>query len=383
MTGSTTRVAIVSGARTPIGRAGKAYANIHPADLLGASLNAAALRSGLDDPGRIDQALVGCVYQAGDQSMNIGRNGWLAAGLPYTVPASTIDTQCGSSQQAANLGAALIMAGQADLVMAAGVESLGRVKPDLSSHGGHPYPQSLLTRYKMPHQSTAGEAVAKHYGVTRAQSDAVGLRSHLRADQAWNTGRLKPQSVEIEIDGTSLLERDEGIRADSTDEKMAALTPAFDKNGIITAGSASQFSDGSAALLLASERAVEQYGLEPIAWIRRVVSVGVDPDLMLEGPIVATHRLLDTHRISIDDIDLVEVHEAFAAVVCAWQSVYNVDIERLNVNGGAIGMGHPFGASGIRQLVDLAHQLRTTRGTALSVMCCAGGIGTGTLLESA
>ncbi|GAA5153993.1 thiolase family protein [Amycolatopsis dongchuanensis] len=377
----TQRVAIVSAVRTPIGRAGRAYAGVHPVDLLAASLKGAV--RGLPDPAAVDQALVGCVYQVGDQSANVGRNAWLAAGLPITTPASTVDTQCGSSQQAVNLAASLVMAGQADLVVAAGVESLGRVPPDLSRAGGDPYPPSLRSRYGMPHQAVAGEAFARAYGISRAESDAFGLRSHLRAHAAWENGIFDDHVVTVDGADGPLLARDEGIRGDSTAEKLAGLKPAFDADGIITAGSASQLSDGSAAVLLASERAIAENGLTPLAWIRRVVSVGTDPDLMLEGPIVATRRLLDAEGLATGDFTLVEVHEAFAPVVCAWQHTYRAEEDRLNRHGGAISMGHPFGASGVRQLADLAHGLKTRAGLGLSVMCCAGGIGTGTVLEAA
>ncbi|SFJ43796.1 acetyl-CoA C-acetyltransferase/acetyl-CoA acyltransferase [Amycolatopsis sacchari] len=377
----THRVAIVSAVRTPIGRAGKSYAGVHPVDLLAASLKGAV--RGLPDPAAVDQALVGCVYQVGDQSANVGRNAWLAAGLPVTTPASTVDTQCGSSQQAVNLAASLVMAGQADLVVAAGVESLGRVTPDLSREGGDPYPPSLRSRHGMPHQAVAGEAFARAYGISRAESDAFGLRSHLRAHAAWENGIFDDHVVTVDGADGPLLTRDEGIRGDSTAEKLAGLKPAFDADGVITAGSASQLSDGSAAVLLASERAVAEHGLTPLAWVRRVVSVGTDPDLMLEGPIVATRRLLDAEGLTIGDFTLVEVHEAFAPVVCAWQHTYRAEEDRLNPHGGAISMGHPFGASGVRQLADLAHGLKTRAGLGLSVMCCAGGIGTGTVLEAA
>lgn len=378
----TQRVAIVAAVRTPIGRAGRAYAEVHPVDLLATALSGVVDRSGLDDVSRIDQALVGCVYQVADQSENVGRNGWLAAGLPYGTPAATIDVQCGSSQQALNLGAALIMAEQADLIVAAGVESLGRVAPNQSREGGDPFPASLRRRYAMPHQTTAGEAFARAYGITRAESDAVGLQSHLRASAAWAQGAFDAHAVFVEGPSGPLLTRDEGIRANSTAEGVAELKPAFDSHGIITAATASQLSDGSAAVLLASERAVAAHGLSPLAWVRRVVTVGTDPELMLEGPIVATRRLLNSENLGVSDLSLIEVHEAFAAVVCAWENAYGRGLDGLNAYGGAISMGHPFGASGVRQIADLAHHMQTNPGLALSVMCCAGGIGTGTLLES-
>jgi acetyl-CoA acetyltransferase family protein len=380
------RVAIVSGVRTPIGRAGRAYADVHAGDLLGVSLRGALDAAGIDDPERVDPVIVGCTQQAGDQSVNVGRNGWLAAGLPVSVPATTIDAQCGSAQQSVNFAAALIMAGQAEVVVAGGVESLSRAPMGsaFAAGTGTPYSASQLARFEMPGQGIAGEAVARKYGVTREQSDAYGVRSHLRADAAWRSGAFKDETVLVERDGVAVLDRDEGIRPDSSIEALARLRPSYVEDGIINAGSASQLSDGSAAVVLAGEQAVERLGLTPLAWVRRTVFVGTDPDLMLEGPIAATTKLLETERLSLDDIDLFEVHEAYATVVCAWHSQHPAELERVNVDGGAIAVGHPFGASGGRQIAHLAHTLRRSGARlGLQVMCCGGGLGTGTLLELA
>lgn len=378
------RVAIVSGVRTPIGRAGRAYADVHSVDLLATSLRGALEAAGVADPERVDQVFVGCTHQVSDQAVNVARNGWLAAGLPISVGATTLDTQCGSAQQAANLAAATIMAGQADLVVAGGVEALGRVPMGSTLQGAPPLPDSLSSRFEMPHQGIGGERIARKYGVTREQSDAYGLRSHLAAHAAWESGQLKDEVVMVERAGVALLERDEGIRPDSSAERLASLAPVYQADGIITAASASQLSDGSSALVLASEAAVERLGLQPLAWVRRTVTVGVDPDVMLEGPIAATTALLEREGLDLDDIDLFEVHEAYATVVCAWQSVHPVELDRLNRCGGAISMGHPFGASGGRQLAHLVHQLRATGGRlGMQVMCCGGGIGTGTIIEAA
>lgn len=377
-------VAVVAGVRTPVGKAGRAYAEVHPVDLLAASLRAALARSGV--PGeRVDQVLVGCTHQGGDQSFNVGRNAWLAAGLSERVPATTLDTQCGSSQQAVNLAAALVASGQAEIVVAAGLESLTRV-PMFSTrevHGGHPYPASQLERYEMPHQGLAAERIARKYGVTRAASDAWGARSHQLADAAWRGGRFTDEIVLIEQADQVVLERDEGIRRDTTAQALAALQPAFAPDGIVTAGSSSQLSDGSAAVVVASRRACEVLELEPLAWIRSTATVGVDPDLMMEGPIVATTALLNRARLDATKIDLFELHEAFAPVIQAWFTVHQVDPDRVNIDGGAIGIGHPFGASGARQVAHLAHRLRYHGRWAIQAMCCGGGIGTGTLLEAA
>jgi acetyl-CoA acetyltransferase family protein len=379
------RVAIVSGVRTPIGKVGKAYADVHPVDLLATSLLGGLSAAGITDPAIVDQVMVGCVSQSGEQAFSIGRNGWLAAGLPYSVPALTLDTQCGSSQQTVNLGAAYIMAGQAEIVVTGGIEAWSRVslatpQPELS-----PIPPSQHALYEMPHQGIGGERIAAKYGVTREQSDAYGVRSHLASHAAWEDGRIKDEIVFHEVNGVAVLERDEGIRPDSTIEKARTLKPVYTdyKDGIITAASASQLSDGSSCVVLASEKAVERHGLQPLAWVRRVVSAGVDPDVMLEGPIEATKRLLERENLTLDDIDVFEVHEAYATVVEAWRSVYPVELERLNLEGGAISVGHPFGASGGRQIAHLAHALNRGGGRlGLQVMCCGGGVGTGTILEA-
>ncbi|HEX9890411.1 MAG TPA: thiolase family protein [Nitriliruptorales bacterium] len=382
----TQRAAIVSGARTPIGKAGKAYADVHAVDLLSVSIKGALEAAGLDDPEAVEQVFAGCTAPAGDQAVNVARNGWLAAGLPYGVAATTLDTQCGSSQQAVNIAAALIAAGQADIVLATGIESTSRCEMGVAALAGTgtPYSEAQLARYEMPHQGIAGERIAQKYGVTREESDEFGLRSHLLSHQAWENGHFKDEAVFVERDGTPLLSRDEGIRPDSTLEKMATLKPVYDEDGIINAGSSSQLSDGSSAVLLASEAACAKHGLEPLAWIRRTIAVGTDPDIMLEGPIHAATKLLEREGLSLDDIDLFEVHEAYATVVQAWRKVHPVELDRINIDGGAIGQGHPFGASGARQIAHLTHALRRTGGRiGLQVMCCGGGIGTGTILEVA
>lgn len=380
------RAAIVSGVRTPFGKAGRGYADVHVADLFAVSLRGALAEAGIDDPLRVDQVIGGCVTQAGEQSVNVTRNSWLAAGLPYEVPALTLDAQCCSSQQAVNLAASLVMAGQADVVIAGGVESLTKAPLAAAADAGvgHPYPPSQLDRYEMPHQGIAGERVAVKYGVTREESDAYGLASHLRAHRAWQEGHFKAEAVYVERNGAPVLETDEGVRADSTAEKLAGLRPSYTEDGIITAGSASQLSDGSAAVVIASEHAVESLDLTPLAWVLDTVAVGADPDLMLEGPIHATTALLERSGRSRGDIDLFEVHEAYATIAVAWSKAHGIPHDVVNVDGGAVGIGHPFGASGARQVGHLAHALRRTSGRfGMLVMCGGGGLGAGTLIEVA
>lgn len=377
-------VVIASGVRTPIGKAGSAYADVHAVDLLARVLSGAVDAAGAP-PDKVDQVLVGCTQQAGNQALNVARNGWLAAGLPIDTAATTVDSQCGSSQQSVNLAAALIEAGQADLVVAGGVESLTRVPASAAADaaGGEPFSPAQLDLFDMPHQGIGGERVARKYGIDRETSDAFGLRSHRAADAAWNDGRFKSEIVELERDGRVLLARDEGIRPDSSPERLAALSPVYTDDGIITAATASQLSDGAAALLLASEEACEKHGLEPLARIRRATAVGVDPDIMMEGPIVATQMMLELEGLQLDDIDLFEIHEAYASVVCAWRTQFPIEDARLNIDGGAISIGHPFGASGARQLAHLVHTLVASGGgRGLQAMCCGGGIGTGSILET-
>ena len=380
------RAAIVAGVRTPIGKMFKGYADVHAADLLGVALQGAVAAAGVD-PERVDQVLNGTVVQSGEPRVNVGRNAWLAAGLPHTVPATTLDTQCGSSQQATNLGAALIMSGQADVIVASGLEAMSRTgyaDANLFSDDDpfHPYSEALLARTDMGvHQGIAGERIAAKYGVTREESDRYGMRSHALSDQGWNDGAFKDEAVFVERDGVPVLNRDEGIRV-SDYNKVSSLRPVYAEDGIITAASASQLSDGASAVVLASESAVREHHLTPLAWIRRTRVVGVDPTIMLEGPIEATRQLLELESLTVDDIDLFEIHEAYATVVLSWwKNNPGVPEEKLNIHGGAISQGHPFGASGSRQMAHLAHTMNNQDlKVGLQAMCCGGGIGTGTIL---
>jgi acetyl-CoA acetyltransferase family protein len=378
------RVAIVAGRRTAIGKANRAYSNVHPVDLLGAVLADLMSATGVD-PSAVGEVIAGCTHQGRSQAVNIARNAWLSVGLPVSVAATTIDTQCGSSQEAASLAAALVGSGRHDLVVAGGVDAQSAVPMFSTWQDQSPYSPAQLKRYDMPKQGDAAELLAEKYGVTRELADAWGYESHIRTDRAWTAGAFDREITLIrDAQGKAILERDEGTRGDTTLEKLATLAPAFKKDGVITAGNASQLSDGASAVLLASEAALQRYGLQPLAWIVDSDIVGVDPILMMEGPIEVTRRLFARNGLDIGDIDLIELHEAFAVPVCAWQSVFHADPERVNLHGGGIGMGHPFGASGTRQLAHLAYALSDRPGAwGLQAMCAGGGIGTGTLLRSA
>lgn len=379
-------VAIVSAVRTPFGKMNGALAAVHPADLLGTTLRA-ALSAARVDPGAVGQLINGTVVQRGNSSVNVGRNAWLAAGLPLDIPATTIDTQCGSSLQAVSLAAALVGSGQENIVVASGVETMSQNSlrgSNLYQEDESPYSPSLLDRFDMGiHQGIAGERIATKYSIERDASDEYGMRSHHLAGEAWDSGVFAREIVPlVDKNGAPLLERDEGIRRPDP-EKIRALTPVYTPDGVISAASASQLSDGASAVVIASEDAVRSHDLRPLAWITKTAIVGVDPDIMLEGPIEASRRLLAASRLTTDDIDVFEIHEAYATVVLAWLSQFpEVPLEKVNIHGGAIAIGHPFGASGGRQLAHLAHLLDETgfkRG--LQAMCCGGGIGVGVILE--
>ena len=377
------RVAIIAGKRTPIAKRGRAYASVHPADLL-AGVFVDVVASAAVPPDRVGEVLTGCTHQGGEQAVNIGRNAWLAAGLPLTVPATTMDTQRGSSQHAANLAYALVASGQRELVVAAGVESLTRVPMFSTWQDKSPYSPAQLERFDMPHQGVASERMARKYAVSRADADAWGFESHTRSAKAWADDAFDPEISLVNSDGRTLLEHDEGYRADTSLERLQQLEPSFEPGGVTTAGNASQLSDGASAVILASEDVCDQLGLTPLAWITDTVTVGVDPELMLEGPIIATQMLLERNNLHIEEMEHIELHEAFAVPICAWLSIHQADPGRVNPHGGAIGIGHPFGASGTRQLAHLAHVLHAKPGSrGLQAMCAGGGIGTGTLLQSA
>ncbi|HYU18310.1 MAG TPA: thiolase family protein [Chloroflexota bacterium] len=379
-------VLIVDAVRSPVGRRNGKLKDIHPVNLAAKVLRAAAERAGLP-PARVDHILMGCVGQAGEQSLNIARNSALVADFPLDVPAVTLDFQCGSSQEAINVGTSLIRAGDADVVIAAGIESLTRVPLGSSARQGpgEPFPPELRARFNLVHQGLSAEMIASEWGLTREELDAYGLRSHRLAGQATEEGRFVREIVPIEVgaDGEpELFSRDEGIRADTSLEKLATLEPSFKEGGLITAGSSSQISDGAAAVVLASEPAARELGLTARARVAATAAVGDDPVMMLTAPIPATRKLLKKAGLRLDEIDLIEINEAFASVVLAWARELEPDMDKVNVNGGAIALGHPVGASGARIMATLLHELERRGGRyGLQTMCCGGGLAPATLIE--
>jgi acetyl-CoA C-acetyltransferase len=382
-------VFIVEAARSPLGRRGKGLAGLHPAELLGRVQKAALDRSGIG-PSQIGQVVGGCVSQVGEQSFNIARTAWLAQGLPLEIAATTVDSQCGSSQQATTLGAGLIGSGIEDVVMTCGVEMMTRVPLGENMKGGSPIPPGYTDRYEMTTQFEGAERIGKEYGLTRDDTDRFGLRSQELANRAWDEGRFDREVVPIEAPSfdaegnltgdTHLVKRDEGLRKTSL-EKLAQLD-AVPGVTLHTAGNSSQVTDGAAALILASEEGARQLGVAPRARIVTTTLVGVDPVTMLKGPIPATQKVLRTAGLRIDEIDAFEVNEAFASVVLAWMKALEPPEDRVNPNGGAIALGHPTGATGDRLLTTALHELERTDGRyALISMCCGGGLGTGTIIE--
>ncbi len=385
-------VVIVDAVRSPIGRRNGGLATKHPADLL-ADVQAELVRRSGVDPATIDQVVGGCVSAVGEQSFNITRTAWLIAGLPLEVAASTVDSQCGSSQHAVNLAASLVGSGTADVAIGCGVESMTRVPigSNTANGPGRAITRSYFAHYEFTSQFEGAERIAQKWGVTRADADEFALHSQQRARQAWAEGRFDREVHPINApvlndDGKpsgefTTVARDEGLR-DTTLEALGALKPVAREDGVHTAGSSSQISDGAAAVLLMTRERADQLGLRPRARIVDTCLVGVDPVLMLTGPIDATRRLLDRNGLTANDIDVFEVNEAFASVVMAWNREIGVDLDRVNVNGGAIAIGHPLGASGARLLTTALHELERIDATrALVTMCCGGGLGTGTLIE--
>ena len=389
-----TNVVIVDAVRTPIGRRGGGLSSVHPAELLGIVQKALIDRTGID-PNIVGQVVTGCVSQVGEQSFNIGRTAGLSAGLAMGVAATTVDTQCGSSQQATGMAAALIGSGMIDIAIACGVEVMSRV-PIGSNSGkklglGVPIPRTYFGRYEMTSQFEGAERIADKWGITRADTDAFGFASQQRAAQAWAEDRYAGQYVEVDAPDvdeegkptgtTHRVSRDEGIR-ETTLEKLATLKPVARENGVHTAGNASQISDGAAAVLMMTEEKAAELGLTPRARIVDSCLVGVDPVLMLTGPIDATQRLLQRNNLAIGDIDTFEINEAFASVVLAWAKEVGADLAKTNPNGGAIALGHPLGATGAFLTTKALYELERTGGRyGIISMCCGGGIGTGTLIE--
>ncbi len=379
---------IVDAARTPVGRRRGALSGLHPAELLGLAQRGLLERTGVA-PEAVGQVIGGCVTQAGEQSNNVTRNAWLHAGLPYRAACTTIDCACGSSQQAMHLVAGLIAAGTIDTGIACGVESMSRVflGKAVTPETGMPTPQSWSL--DMPDQFTAAERIAARRGIARADVDALGLASQRKAARAWAEGRFDSQIIPVTApvlgeDGptgeTAVVERDGGLRETSA-EALATLRPVI-PDGIHTAGNSSQISDGAAAVLLMSERKAEEAGLRPRARILASTMVGSDPYYHLDGPIDATEQVLADAGMSIADIDLVEINEAFASVVLSWAQVLKADMDRVNVNGGAIALGHAVGSTGARLITQAVHELeRAGKSTALVTMCAGGAHSTATIIE--
>jgi acetyl-CoA C-acetyltransferase len=385
-------VVIVEAVRSPLGRRNGGLATMHPADVLGAVQRAAIDRAGID-PLEVGQVVGGCVSQVGEQTFNIARTAWLAAGLPLEVAATTVDSQCGSSQQATGLAASMVKAGVVDVALSCGVESMSRVPLGAAVRGdfGRPTPKSYFARYEVTSQFEGAERIAEKWGVTRADCDAFGLESQVRAQRAWSEGRFEREVLaldapDVDDEGkptgtTHHVSRDEGLRETSL-EALAKLKPVGRENGVHTAGSSSQITDGAAAVLLMTAAKARDLGLRPRARIVDQCLVGVDPVLMLTGPIDATRRMTERTGLGIDDFDVIEINEAFASVVLAWEREVKADLTKTNPNGGAIALGHPVGATGARLVTTALHELERTDGQyALVTMCCGGGLGTGTVLE--
>ncbi len=380
-------VVIAAAVRTPIGRGHPEkgyYRSMHPSALLGVCYEEVMARAGVD-PGHVDDVVAGCVQQIGEQSFNIARTAWLERGLPIETPATTVDRQCGSAQQGVNFGAALIASNVHDVVIGAGVEHMGRIPfsvgTETQERYGSPYTPELLARHDIVGQGLGAEMIAEQWQVPRAELDGLALRSHQLAHQATEEGRFDREIVPIGVDGASVT-ADQGIRPQTSLEALAALKPAFKPDGVVTAGNSSQISDGAAAVLLASAQRAAELGLPARARILDQTTVGCDPVKMLEGPIPATRKILQRNGMSIDDIDLFEVNEAFAPVVAAWQRELGADMDRVNVNGGAMALGHPLGSTGARLITTLLHELeRADKEIGLVTMCCGGGLGTATLIQ--
>ncbi len=390
MSNSPRTAVIVEAVRTPLAKRNGALTEWHPVDLLAEVLNETIARSGVD-AATVDDVICGCVSQIGEQSLNIGRNAWLAAGLPEEVPATTVDRQCGSSQQAAHFAAQGVIAGAYDIAIACGVEHMTRVPMGTSAqHQGFPFPESLMSRYEggLVPQGISAEIISKRWELKREQVDAFGARSHTLAAKATEDGLFKNEIHPIKVsteNGAELFDRDEGIRTPNL-EKMAQLSPAFDPQGIVTAGNSSQITDGASALLITTPEKAAELGLTPRARFVGFALAGTDPVTMLTGPIPATRKILDRTGLSLDDIDLVEINEAFASVVLAWKKDLEISDswfdERVNVHGGAIALGHPLGASGARLMTTLLNTLEQ-RGAryGLQTMCEGGGLANATIIE--
>ncbi len=380
-------VVIVEAVRTPIGRGHLEkgyYKDTHPADLLGKCYSEVLDRAGVD-PAEVEDVIAGCVQQFGEQAFNIARNAWLQEGLPIEAAATTVDRQCGSAQQAVNFGSALIAAGVHDVVIGSGVEHMGHLPfaagMETQQKYGAAFTPTLMEKHNIVGQGLGAEMIADEYEIPRSELDELALRSHQLAAKATEEGKFEREMVPVQVNGDTYV-TDQGIRPDTSLEKLSQLPPAFKPDGKITAGNSSQISDGAAAVLLMSREKADQLGLTPRARIFDQTTVGCDPVKMLEGPIPATAKLLKRNGMSMSDIDFVEINEAFAPVVAAWKREHNPDMDRVNVRGGAMALGHPLGSTGARLITTLLHTLEDEgKEMGLVTMCCGGGLGTGTLIQ--
>jgi acetyl-CoA acetyltransferase family protein len=380
-------VVIVEAVRTPIGRGHKEkgyYKDTHPNTLLAKCYTEVIDRAGIE-PSVVEDVIAGCVSQFGEQGLNVARNAWLQAGLPIETPGTTVDRQCGSAQQAVNFSAALIATGIHDAMIGGGVEHMGHFPfaavMQTQQEFGVAFPPELMAKHNIVGQGLGAEMIADQWEIPRSELDELALRSHKLAHQATEEGRFEREIVPISVNGDTFV-ADQGIRPDTSLEALAQLKPAFKPDGKITAGNSSQISDGAAAVLLMSAEKASELGLKARARIVDQTTVGCDPVKMLEGPIPATAKILKRNGMTIDDIDLIEINEAFAPVIAAWRREHNPDMDRVNVNGGAMALGHPLGSTGARLITTLLHELeRSDKEIGFVTMCCGGGLGTGTLIQ--
>ncbi|HEY1830356.1 MAG TPA: thiolase family protein [Acidimicrobiales bacterium] len=386
---------IIDAVRTPVGRRGGRLSGWHATDLAAQPLAALLARNDLD-PSLVEDVVMGCTMTVGEQAMNIARNAALAAGFPESVPGTTVDRQCGSAQQAIHFAAQAVMAGAMDVAIGGGIESMSRVPIGSTTEPGpgEAYGPLYLERYELIHQGECAEEIARRWKVTREEMDAFALQSHQRAARATDSGRFSNEIVALEarvhpdvpgaadVDVSGLLEVDEGVRRDTSLEKLAGLRGAFSETGTVTAGTSSQISDGAAAVLIMSEERASSLGFTPRARFHTFAVAANDPQIMLTAPIPATELVLAKAKLKLDEIDLVEINEAFASVVLAWEREFHPDMDRVNVNGGAIAIGHPTGCSGARLMSTLLNELERTGGRyGLQTMCEGGGQANATIIE--
>ena len=380
-------VVIVEAARIPIGRGHREkgyYKDTHPNELLGAAFRAVIERAAID-PAEVENVIAGCVQQFGPQGLHVGRNAWLEQGFPIETSATTIDLQCGSAQQAVNFAASQIASGVHDVVIGSGVEHMGMLPfsagMKTQQDFGMAFTPELLAKHNIVGQGLGAEMIADQWEIPRSELDELAVRSHQRAARATEEGRFEREMIPMQVNGDTFV-TDQGIRPDTNLETLAQLKPAFKEDGKVTAANSSQISDGAAAVLLMSADKAKALGLTARARIVDQTTVGCDPVKMLEGPIPATTKILERNKMSIDDIDLIEINEAFAPVIAAWQREHSPDMDRVNVNGGAMALGHPLGSTGARLITTLLHELeRSDKEIGFVTMCCGGGLGTGTLIQ--